>query len=209
MLTNEKLQEIKELAQKVNYKPDDGLLAEYLATACDSEVIEEMAKEILSLRAVLDGLPPEAIAGGWTAKGISAHAKRLECELDELKKRQPYTVPDEAESRELFEIWCPLNLERNKWHPDFYAHLPARMQWDAWRACRAAMLNSENSVWNGIDWAKGYGASSVIPDSFAIVPKIATDEMICAGLESTGTTVNISDIWNSMIAVCPQPDKGE
>lgn len=49
-------------------------------------------------------------------------------------------VPDEAQSRAIFEKWCSVNIERNKWHPEFYAHLPAREQWAAWEACRAAML---------------------------------------------------------------------
>lgn len=53
---------------------------------------------------------------------------------------QPVQVPDEAQFRELFEKWCPVNIERNKWHPEQYAHLPARQLWEAWKACRAAML---------------------------------------------------------------------
>ncbi|MEV9064493.1 DUF551 domain-containing protein [Klebsiella quasipneumoniae] len=53
--------------------------------------------------------------------------------------QQP-VVPDEAQSRAAFEKWCTVNIERNKWHPEFYAHLPAREQWAAWEACRAAML---------------------------------------------------------------------
>lgn len=48
-------------------------------------------------------------------------------------------VPDEEQSREAFEQWCSVNIERNKWHPEFYAHLPAREQWAAWEACRASM----------------------------------------------------------------------
>ena len=51
-------------------------------------------------------------------------------------------VPDEAQSREAFEKWCTGNIERNKWHPEFYAHLPARERWAAWEACRAAMLQT-------------------------------------------------------------------
>ncbi|MCK7307284.1 hypothetical protein [Enterobacter quasiroggenkampii] len=38
----------------------------------------------------------------------------------------PVSVMDEAQSRELFEKNCMANIERNKWHPDLYAHLPAR-----------------------------------------------------------------------------------
>lgn len=54
-------------------------------------------------------------------------------------------VLDEAQSREAFEKWCTVNIERNKWHPEFYAHLPAREQWAAWNACLAAMLSGGKS----------------------------------------------------------------
>lgn len=53
---------------------------------------------------------------------------------------QAMQMSDEAQSRELFEKWCSVNIECNKSHPEFYAHLPAREQWAAWEACRAAML---------------------------------------------------------------------
>jgi|GEM_PF-758851 len=58
----------------------------------------------------------------------------------------PVSVMDEAQSRELFEKNCMANIERNKWHPDLYAHLPAREQWAAWEACRAAMLQGAEPV---------------------------------------------------------------
>ncbi|QHQ17099.1 hypothetical protein IG605_004955 [Pectobacterium quasiaquaticum] len=90
MLTNEQLEEIQALAQadirNAGFWNLDLRMA--LMKTCDNRVIEEMAKEILSLRAVLDGLPPEAIAGGWTAKGISSYAKKLEAQLAELGKLQ-------------------------------------------------------------------------------------------------------------------------
>lgn len=60
--------------------------------------------------------------------------------------RHAQTAPDEAQSREAFEKWCQVNIERNKWHPEFYAHLPAREQWAAWEACRAAMLHDAEPV---------------------------------------------------------------
>ncbi|WP_224557027.1 hypothetical protein [Pectobacterium versatile] len=123
MLTNEKLEEIGELAGKATYKPFDSEHERNLSDACDSEIIEEMAKEILSLRAVLDGLPPEAIAGGWTAKGIRAHAKRLECELDELKKQQPVAWTDEQELRDLAAHNCAYLY---KIDPDNPYHDPRR-----------------------------------------------------------------------------------
>ena len=77
-------------------------------------------------------------------------------------------VLDEAQSREAFEKWCQVNIERNKWHPEFYAHLPAREQWAAWEACRAAMLQAGNSP--------------VIPDGYVMVPKEPTAAMISAWL---------------------------
>ena len=52
----------------------------------------------------------------------------------------PVSVMDEAQSRELFEKYRMANIERNKWHPDLYAHLPAREQWAAWEACRNAIM---------------------------------------------------------------------
>lgn len=53
---------------------------------------------------------------------------------------QAMQMSDEAHSRKLFEKWCSVNIERNKWHAEFYAHLPAREQWAAWEACHASML---------------------------------------------------------------------
>lgn len=58
----------------------------------------------------------------------------------------PVSVMDEAQSRELFEKNCMANIERNKWHPDLYAHLPAREQWAAWEACRNAMLHGADGT---------------------------------------------------------------
>lgn len=57
-----------------------------------------------------------------------------------IKEQPAPAVVAEAQSRAAFEQWCTVNIERNKWHPEFYAHLPAREKWAAWEACRAAML---------------------------------------------------------------------
>ncbi|UIU17795.1 hypothetical protein LLZ89_27090 [Klebsiella michiganensis] len=51
-------------------------------------------------------------------------------------------VMDEAQSRAAFEQWCTVNIERNKWHPEFYAHLPAREQWAAWKAAGAELVEA-------------------------------------------------------------------
>lgn len=52
-------------------------------------------------------------------------------------------VMSKDESRELFERHCYVNKERNKYHPEYYAHYPARQQWEIWEACREVMTNSE------------------------------------------------------------------
>lgn len=45
---------------------------------------EANARRIVSCVNALDGLPQDALDGGWTAKGASAHAKRLETVNEDL-----------------------------------------------------------------------------------------------------------------------------
>lgn len=40
-------------------------------------------------------------------------------------------------TREDFERLVKINTERNEWNHEYYAHLPARQQWDAWQAAIA------------------------------------------------------------------------
>lgn len=103
-----------------------------------------------------------------------------------IKELPAPVVPDEAQSRAIFEKWCSVNIERNKWHPEFYAHLPAREQWAAWEACRAAMLQAGNSP--------------AIPDGYVIVPKEPTAQMYDAGDRQMAT----KQVWNAMLAAAPQ-----
>lgn len=72
----------------------------------------------------------------------------LESEITRLvSKEQPAPVVlDEEQSREAFEQWCSVNIERNKWHPEFYAHLPAREQWAAWEASELSRSSSVTVV---------------------------------------------------------------
>ncbi|ELY3575054.1 hypothetical protein SMX32_002363 [Cronobacter sakazakii] len=46
-----------------------------------------MARELRALRKILDGVPQEAIDGGWTARGLSDYAKQLETELAAMRER--------------------------------------------------------------------------------------------------------------------------
>lgn len=83
--------------------------------------------------------------GDWLYDDPIELAKAIRKGPDMPPAQPAPVVLDEAQSREAFEKWCTVNIEPNKWHPEFYAHLPAREQWAAWNACRAAMLSGGKS----------------------------------------------------------------
>ncbi|MBA5202218.1 hypothetical protein H2Y57_00680 [Pectobacterium aroidearum] len=79
-----------------------------------------------------------------------------------------------------------------------------------WNACRAAMLQSGNPVWIGIDWAKGCGPTPAL-EGWALVPVTADSEMMAAAIAcgvTRGTDgalyVKYDDIYAAMIAAAPQ-----
>jgi hypothetical protein len=47
--------------------------------------LEAASTRIAEFERILDGLPQDAIDGGWTARGISAYAKKLEGQIEALK----------------------------------------------------------------------------------------------------------------------------
>lgn len=104
--------------------------------------------ELACLRQLVASLEAEAVADvvAWSSPNEERTCD-IRMRRHDIKPGSLYTAPpapvsvmDEAQSRELFEKYCMANIERNKWHPDLYAHLPAREQWAVWEACRAAML---------------------------------------------------------------------
>lgn len=129
-------------------------------------------------------------------------------------------VMAEAQSRAAFEQWCTVNIERNKWHPEFYAHLPVREQWAAWEACRAAMFQAKSLTGNspviGIDLASSPDRTVevryVAPPGYVMVPKEPTDEMIAAAMNCEDVLFNSDDsfcvqfgnIYEAMLAAAPQ-----
>nr|WP_227640006.1 DUF551 domain-containing protein [Klebsiella pneumoniae] len=142
-------------------------------------------------------------------------------------------VMAEAQSRAAFEQWCTVNIERNKWHPEFYAHLPVREQWAAWEACRAAMLdrqlvdhvdeellitiktasaldslpktgevqNTNSPVVPDCSAVAALTGIPMIPDGYVIVPKVATEKMLIAGLEEADPLGSLID-WNASRGDC-------
>nr|WP_263009386.1 hypothetical protein [Cronobacter sakazakii] len=56
-------------------------------TVQEERALARIALDWLALREILDGVPQEAIDGGWTARGLSDYAKQLETELAALRER--------------------------------------------------------------------------------------------------------------------------
>lgn len=135
-LTKEWLQQtIAELEEERDATP--GAVNEDAAMA-----LVAMKLAMASLEAEGDSEPVAFINGAWKV-AYYRPPKELGLKIgDKLfaAPPAPVSVLDEKQSRELFENWCSMNIDRNKWHPEHYAHLPASEQWDAWEACRAAML---------------------------------------------------------------------
>lgn len=59
-------------------------------------LIEQQAAKIAELERILDGLPQDAIDGGWTARGISAYAKQLEEKIGALESASKDAIRREA-----------------------------------------------------------------------------------------------------------------
>lgn len=115
---------------------------EHLLAAMDSEpvILYRQVNQANGMKTYCAELDPEEF------RHLKQHTDENAEFMTLYRHAQPVTVVmDEAQSRAAFEQWCTVNIERNKWHPEFYAHLPAREQWAAWEACRAAMLNGGKS----------------------------------------------------------------
>ncbi|MFV3387881.1 hypothetical protein ACNFCJ_21090, partial [Pseudomonas sp. NY15364] len=84
--------------------------------------------------------------------------------------------------RAAFEVWAKesASIDRNKFHPEFYEHLPTRRMWDAWQA-RASLPVG-------------------VPDGYVLVPLIATPEMIEAAVQAIETK---QALWHAMLAAAP------
>ncbi|MDY7607937.1 hypothetical protein ACGEDE_19805 [Serratia marcescens] len=52
-----------------------------------TELWNEQRQRIAEYERILDGLPADAIAGGWTARGIIEYAKSLEQRITELESK--------------------------------------------------------------------------------------------------------------------------
>lgn len=67
-------------------------------------------EEVQDTRRILAGLPEDAIAGGWTAAGMSAYARRLEVRIAELEARP--TTPERERVRREHAEWSTATFGR-------------------------------------------------------------------------------------------------
>lgn len=167
-------------------------------------VNEDAAMALAAMKRVLASLEAEPVAEvceGFTLRYIGhGPAPKSGVRIGDrlyTAPPAPVSVLDEKQSRELFENWCSVSIERNKWHPEHYAHLPAREQWAAWEACRAAMLQG------------AVGNSPVIQDGWVAVPKEPTPDMREAYHQAQAEYEDVDGLWSpdhqwkAMLAAAP------
>lgn len=77
----------------------DGGYVEYQDHAAVKTQRDNLAARVTELELVLQGLPQEALDGGWTAKGIREYASKIERQVKELDASETKLIQerDEAE----------------------------------------------------------------------------------------------------------------
>ena len=193
-LRKERLEEIAELARKATYKPCAMHMTNLLAV-CGSEVIEEMARKLLS------GMAQEPY--GYVHKEVYESEGSCGLSSDHEAHRDSRThiplyaapqlpqpamvVPDEMTPKQASRSYCG----------------EVRGYRDGWNACRAAMLHGGNHAEQHLDMAN----SPVTPDGWQLVPKVVTPE-IGNAINEVGqrcTCGNCSQrLWDLLIAAAQQ-----
>ena len=88
----DKYAELRKAAQRRNIFCQPDVISEYRAAA-HHETILALLAERDAMAALLDGVPQDAIDGGWTAKGLSAYAKSVETERNSLRNALILVLP--------------------------------------------------------------------------------------------------------------------
>ncbi|EOC0028766.1 DUF551 domain-containing protein [Cronobacter sakazakii] len=143
-------------------------------TVQEERALARIALDWLALREILDGVPQEAIDGGWTARGLSDYAKQLETELAALRERAEPVVCQKCGNTGLADsggvqpwgepilIECDCTAPPAPVVPDAIPETESKDGNDidymepsaiyelgkthGWNACRAVMLNQARSV---------------------------------------------------------------
>lgn len=189
-LSKERLEEIAELARKATYKPCAMHMTNLIA-ACDSEVVEALARELLALRKEREAAVPVAWRNkesGWCGTVVIQGKSPFDCGYEPLYAEPPTpVVPDAIEpDYDVIKGILPTS------NPDEYACCIAA---DMWNACRAAMLNQAPVN-------QPASNSPEIPDGYALVPIEPTGEMYDAGDRQPTT----KQVWDAMIAAAPKQE---
>ncbi|MBN3265403.1 hypothetical protein [Pectobacterium brasiliense] len=152
MLTKEKLEEVRELAKKLRCAEWDYSHRVNLMNVCSGEIIEEMAQELLQRREAAE--KPvffiEIEGDDWIQSGrvpgSDLDFNNLPDGINNLYAATPLpVVPYKLTADRAYQLL----MEKGG------VASPVDSAVFAWNACRAAMLQSGNPVWIGIDWAKG------------------------------------------------------
>ncbi|ELY4813419.1 hypothetical protein SM100_002203 [Cronobacter sakazakii] len=88
-------------------------------TVAEERELARIALDWLAMREILDGVPQEAIDGGWTARGLSDYAKQLETELAALRER---AEPDYYVVVTSVGVWQ--SFHRNRAEAEFIVNKP-------------------------------------------------------------------------------------
>lgn len=194
--TKERLEEIAELARKATYKPCAMHMTNLLAV-CDSEAIEEMARQLLA------SMEQEPVAYYFPGGERETEQVSLPDDIDDGQKAnciplyaapqlpQPAVVDDDK-FRADFERWMVDDEKCIVGSSDPYPSGIESRNWRAWNACRAAMLQGAEPVqgWipcsermpensdavlvcqeGGIVFCAEFDGGGFYPDEFPNVPK--------------------------------------
>lgn len=215
--TKERLEEIAELARKATYKPCSMHMTNLLVV-CDSEVIEEMARQLLASmeqepvafidRANLDYLESGADADVWPASGAGSDDVLLYA-APQLPQPAVLSVsegvlksllPDVEKSEFWFEHNGKIFFEGVRFNNAVF------------EACRAAMLQAGNHTEQHLymvvhsGGANEKGNSPVIPDGWQLVPKEPTVAMNKAGWAAINEHDAINPTYRAMLEAAPQQE---
>ncbi|MBE5213252.1 hypothetical protein IG611_01690 [Pectobacterium sp. A535-S3-A17] len=197
--------------------------ANRLLAAWDAGFIDKHASDTLDVATMILSamdMLPDATEGDCKRNFAEEMLRFLR---DEAKKEPTPSalpvVPDERQSTLLFDEWFNAieagddeDWQEPRYLSKEWNEYIARMQL-ARGAWNAAMLQSGNPVWSGIDWAKGCEPTQAVPEGWALVPLNANIAMIRVGgaaarkhLEETGGN-SPQVIYQAMLAAAPQLER--
>lgn len=213
--TKERLEEIAELARKATYKPC-AMHMTNLLVVCDSEVIEEMARQLLAsmeqepVSYTCSDALDDVYCGSAAMMGPAGAVGEVPLyTAPQLPQPEVLSVPDG--------VLKSLLPDAEK--PDFWFEHNGKIFFEGvmfnnavFEACRAAMLQAGNHTEQHLDMADHSGGanekgnSPVIPDGWQLVPKEPTEAMNKAGWAAINEHDEINPTYRAMLEAAPQQE---